>query len=189
MVAGKVFFILFIGVFADLVNCHSEGEYYWRPWTPGAPPADGVTGRDYRGTSYILEAYVPNFGLYIGQAFANQHEVNVSATQANATLRVQRSQSSLVLCSLNNDKLAWYPTNYRTLQNELLSATITRVVGGSQANGVMIYIGRYVDTSLRTVFFGSIPDTSFYVNYHYSGRAYSQAYYEILIVDQKCTGS
>ncbi|KAJ8925006.1 hypothetical protein NQ315_001171 [Exocentrus adspersus] len=53
--------VITLALLVAAVSCN-QGEYYWRPWTPGSPPSDAVTVRDYRGASYIVEAYVPDPG-------------------------------------------------------------------------------------------------------------------------------
>lgn len=90
-----------------------------------------------------------------------------------------------VLCTENLEKLAWYPTNYYTLQNELVTAVVNPVLGGINDNDQVVYIGRFVDTSKRIVILGSIVKDS-YLHYHYSGRGYTQGYYELLIIGSKC---
>ncbi|XP_018564032.1 uncharacterized protein LOC108905573 [Anoplophora glabripennis] len=178
--------LFLLSVFAASIHC-DEGEYYWRPWTSGSPPSDAVTARDYRGVSYIVEGYVPNRGLYIGQAFANQHQVNVSVSNStrSSTFIVADSRSLKVLCAKNLEKLAWYPITYSTLQNELVTAVINPVLGGFNADDQVVYIGRFVDNSRRIVILGSVVQDN-YLHYHYGGKAYLQGYYEILVIGSKC---
>ncbi|KAJ8970578.1 hypothetical protein NQ314_001102 [Rhamnusium bicolor] len=147
--------------------------YFWRPWTAGSPPSDAITGRDYRGVSYIVEAYAPDYGLFIGQALTNQQQVNISALH--------------VLCSQNKDKLAWFPINYNSVVNQVLTGTINPVVGGLNVKDDILYIGRYVDVNLGTVHFGSICQEYHHLHYYHNNKVYTQSYYEILIVDGRCT--
>ncbi|XP_023016757.2 uncharacterized protein [Leptinotarsa decemlineata] len=166
------------------VKC--EGEYYWRPWTRDSPPEDAITARDNRGISYVVEAYAPNLGIFIGQAFVHQHQINVSAFHMNSTLIPQKSHALKVLCSGNKDKLAWYPTSSHVLRHELETSTVNAVVGGQNAQDDILYIGKYVDTSARTIHFGSICDSLLHLHYNHNNVNKIQYHYEILILNDKC---
>lgn len=69
-------------------------EYFWRPWIPGSPPSDAIIGKDYRGISYIVQAYIQNYGLYVGQAFASQTHLNATI-YINKTLTLTKSGDNL----------------------------------------------------------------------------------------------
>ncbi|XP_018564031.1 uncharacterized protein LOC108905572 [Anoplophora glabripennis] len=179
--------VLLLCTFVVSISCN-DGEYYWRPWTAGSPPSDAVTTRDYRGVSYIVEAYVPYYGLFIGQVFANQHRVNVSVPSSSKTsdFVIQDSRYLKVLCTQNLEKLAWYPTHYNTIHNELVTAVVSPVLGGINVNDNLVYIGRIVDFNKRIVILGSVVEDNV-LHYHYSGEAYTQRYYEILVIGSKCS--
>nr|XP_023016758.1 uncharacterized protein LOC111506059 isoform X2 [Leptinotarsa decemlineata] len=166
------------------VKC--EGEYYWRPWTRDSPPEDAITARDNRGISYVVEAYAPNLGIFIGQAFVHQHQINVSAFHVNSTLIPQKSHALKVLCSDNKDKLVWYPTSSPALKNELQMALVNPVVGGRNTANDQLYIGKVVDTTGRTLHFGSICSSLLQLHYNYNNINKISSYYEILTLIDKC---
>ncbi|KAJ8975887.1 hypothetical protein NQ317_011358, partial [Molorchus minor] len=175
---------IFVCVFINLAKCNSDGEYYWRPWTSGAPPSDAIFERDYKGRSYVVEAYAPNLGLFIGQALQNQHLVNVSALNPNTTQVIRGSQNLRVLCSKNKDQLIWYPTNYLTIQNELLTGMIQPVIGGYNSAEDVLYIGRYIDYSTRSIYFGTVFTNSRL--YFYNNGLRSSLNFDVLVLDRKC---
>ncbi|KAJ8925004.1 hypothetical protein NQ315_001169 [Exocentrus adspersus] len=184
-----------LSAFVSSVCCVNQAvlEYYWRPWTPGSPPSDAITLRDYRGVSYIVEAYVPNHGLHVGQVFANQQEVNVTVANTsvvtNTVFLVRSSTDLKVLCSQSLDKVSWYPTSNANVQNELVTAVINPVLGGVNNFNQAVYIGRVAATTTqRPWLIGSVVKDN-RLRYHFGGITTSAAVYEILVVNSnKCLG-
>ncbi|KAJ8925005.1 hypothetical protein NQ315_001170 [Exocentrus adspersus] len=97
--------------------------------------------------------------------------------------------SAGVLCSQSVEKLAWYPTSYYTIQNELATAVVNPVLGGINAFNQIVYIGRYVETTSaqRPVQVGSIVKDD-KIHYTYKGLTSASYYFEILVINGKCTG-
>lgn len=81
----------------------------------------------------------------------------------------------------------WYPVYSSTFSTELLAATIKPIIGGVNVRGANLYIGKYIDTATqRKSYYGSIEEDNL-VRYFTGTSATCQYYYEVLIVNGRCS--
>ncbi|KAJ8970140.1 hypothetical protein NQ314_001369 [Rhamnusium bicolor] len=96
-------YILFFSLFVAINSC---GDFYWRDYD-GSIPSDAIPAENNsKGLSYIGQAYIHNYGLFLGKIIPGNLEISVpcyGVKKINVIIKI--------LCAADKSKYYWISTN------------------------------------------------------------------------------
>nr|XP_023011639.1 uncharacterized protein LOC111501939 [Leptinotarsa decemlineata] len=131
-------FITFLVLCACVLVADSFSDHYWIDWNGTLPSNAFVAGKDIRGKLYVVQAYVENYGTFVGYISENQTTSIINPCLGLGP--VQKVSDTKILCT-TTDSLAWIPSNH-TCTPTILRYTFP-VLGGLTDEGEKVYVGRY----------------------------------------------